>query len=361
MVDVVFFSESPNSACHKYRVVLPVMALQNNHGIRARYSAKWDTSTRGADVLVFQRNSTHAATSLILSLVDENRTFVYDVDDDLFQIPRTNPVFGLYYNMDEGQRDVAILGRQVVGMRFASVVTASSERLCEVYSVVNPNVRLLPNFVDMEEWKNVDALLAPKPGIVRLFWGGSPTHFQDLQILTDALRDLGRELGDKFELVVMGDDSVKFSCPTVRIPFGTYQFFQGIMKSCDIGLAPMADDLFNRAKSDLRIKEMSCAGMAVVASPVGEYAKSFAFLCKTTEDWIKALANLIQSRGTRSEAGSAAYNWVVEQDIRKHIGLWESLFEELYGYNRRGIGKVIKVQSAELSPDVLSGGKVRVG
>lgn len=362
-VTVTFFSESPGSACHKYRVRHVVEALKGHPTIRARYSEKWDQAVRGSDILFFQRNSNHGAAKLMLALASEQRTMIYDMDDDIFQIPLSNPIFPLYYNADPEHPDVSILARQVLGMRLSTAVTVSSDRLLEVYAGINPKVCLLPNCVKLSEWENVQPLLTPSADTVRVFWGGSPTHEQDLKLMEAVFPELSRRFGSRIEIVIMGDDSVSFPCPTLNIPYGSYTFFQRVMLSCQIGIAPMEEDLFNRAKSDLRLKEMGCAGLAIVASSVGEYAKAgdFAVLCASTEDWVEALSTLVRDTGQRDFARRASRVWVEGWDISNKIGLWVDLFEELYDHNRRSTGKTVSVRSATYTPHILDGGKVRVG
>ena len=68
--------------------------------------------------------------------------------------------------------------------------------------------------------------------------------------------------------------------------------------SCQIGVVPLVDDDWNRSKSLCKWMEYTVAGLAVVASPVGEYAElkqGWDLLhAVTMEDWMRELRGLLK-------------------------------------------------------------------
>ena len=75
----------------------------------------------------------------------------------------------------------------------------------------------------------------------------------------------------------------------------------------DIGLVPLADVPFNRAKSWIKGLEYAAAGIPVVASPVGEYVvlaeeHGIGRLAKTTQDWVRELTVLTDYETRVAEA-----------------------------------------------------------
>lgn len=356
MIRVTFFSESSTGACHKYRVTHPMEALDALPNYRVRYSEKWEPQIKGDNLFWFQRNGTKEAMQVQYQLVKSGRNVIYDMDDDILHILETNPVYNLYFHQPH------IPWHQLMGIRYATLCTVTCEGLKRLYSPINPRIRVLPNCIKVEEWENVEPILK-ETDAVRIFWGGSPTHRGDLGLVSDALVEVKRKYGDAVEIIIMGE-VVDIGTEVTFIPFGPYDFFQRVMLSCHIGIAPMKDVLFNHGKSDLRLKELGASGLAIVASAVGEYnqPKMGALLCENTEDWISALSKLLQDSDTRNQRAKQAKEWAWSWDIKNHIHLWTSVIEELVGDStRRSPGETIRIQTGKRPTREAVGNKIRVG
>ena len=354
-INLVYFADSKEGACFQYRIQHPIQFIDHSR-FAPEFNEKWEPKyQQSGDIFTFQRNSTKDAIQILYQLSKRKRATIYDMDDDIFQIPETNPVYELYLH------NPSVPWHQVVGMRYATALTVSCDRLKQVYSHINPNIHVLPNCLG--SWDDVYPILREN-GRVRLFWGGSPTHTDDLDIIRDVLDALYRKHGKEIEIVIMGSDKERFKCPVTQIPFGPYSFFQGVMASCDIGLAPMTSSIFNLGKSDLRLKELGAAGLPIVASNFGEYKKedSGALLCETKNEWFSNMDKLITDETFRSSRAKMSNEWAMGWTIDHHIHLWENLYEEILdGSTRRSSGKGVAVQDRKRSPNVPRTGKVRVG
>jgi len=311
------------------------------------------------DLFFFQRNSTEESLKLIFHLRQGGVNVIYDIDDDILHIPLSNPVSDLYFKSPK------VPWSQLMSIRFASLVTVSTPALVDLYSRINPNVVLIENWLDKDDWAvPVDALLTKDR--VRIFWGGSPTHKNDLVLLGPVFERV-KQKHPEVEFIIMGDQISEYEDLVSTIPFGPYKFFQRVQRSCQIGIAPMEDSLFNRAKSDLRIKELAASGMAVVASPVGEYAgyDDFCLYAKDTDGWVYVLCALIESKTEREEYARRAEEWSKTQYLCDHIDQWTNAFERLLPNGNRAergdIGQVVRVQDPSRLANVPAGGKVRVG
>lgn len=360
MIKVTFFSDSPSGACHLYRVDIPIKELNKTGKIFAQFSMKWLPGVADDDLFIFQRNSTRNAIRLMSALMNKNQAMVYDVDDDIFHIPPSNPVFNLYLNLDDTFPDTSIMSRQVAGIRFSSAVSVTCGELKRIYRVINPRIWVLPNCIRREDWDGLTGNLKDE-GKIRLFWGGSPTHQQDLKVIELALTMLNKKY-DNIEIIIMGDDT-ELSTKVSRIPFGSYKFFQRVMASCQIGLAPMADNQFNRCKSDLRIKELGAAGLPIVASAVGEYDKeeSGAILCRTIQEWVEALSALIENEKLRKQKAEDSRAWAYSWDISNHIYKWVDMIEELVSdHTRRSDSEIVRVQDNKRPSYAVDSGTIRV-
>ena len=359
MIEVLHFADSQKGACFKYRVALPIKYLNRTGLVHAEFSDRWEAQLLSKiHLFAFQRNSTKEALQILYQLREKKRPIIYDIDDDILHIPESNPVYGLILH------NPGVLVHQLSGMRFASVITVTCPALKRLYEVITPNVRILPNCVDLEDWANVSGILK-RTKKCRIFWGGSPTHDCDLDSIRSVLKRICEDFGKSVEIVFMGIENKQKDFPVTQIPGGEYEFFQSIMSSCDIGIAPMADNPFNLGKSDLRLKELGMAKLPIVASQVGEYDKkeSGALLCKTEQDWYHALSTLINDKEKRKLSAKESRAWAETWDIKKHIHLWQDLYEEMTTdeHERGSAMQVVRIQSPKRPTRKVSSGTVRVG
>ena len=78
----------------------------------------------------------------------------------------------------------------------------------------------------------------------------------------------------------------------------------------DIGIMPLADTAYNRAKEAFKLKEYMAAGLPTVASPVGHNRSVLVdgvtgFLASSREEWIERLRELVLSTELRARFGRA--------------------------------------------------------
>jgi hypothetical protein len=104
----------------------------------------------------------------------------------------------------------------------------------------------------------------------------------------------------------------------------------------DIGLAPLHDTPFNRAKSDIKYLEYSAVGAATIASPVAPYQASvrhdrgILVTPNTPEAWSRAILRLVEDTRLRQKLAVNAHEWVrSERSIEATATKWSMLF---HGY-----------------------------
>jgi len=320
----ILFLHSNTGACSKYRCWIPTIAL-NEAGVYARYSDTWAPRMLDEfDIFVFQRISHAKALDLLVSLREKGKLVVYDIDDDVISIPLENPVFWVHLRRPDIPWTILMCSR------FADYVTVSTPGLKELLEPLNPNVLVMPNFLNLKEHENVIPLRV-HPSPILLFWGGSNTHKRALKLLEAVLPKVLKANRD-IHVVIMGDE-LPFDLPVERrtyVPWGRYEFFQRVLKGCDIGLAPLDDSLFDQRKSDLRIKELAIGGLPIVASPVREYRKSALeagqLLASSPEEWIEHILRLAEDKEFRLAQAEKAKSWAQKQGIRRN-NPWLKLLE----------------------------------
>jgi len=307
---VMFFTEQSGGACARYRAQLPSMAL-NEKGWFCRISGQWKPKMLDEfDIFVFQRINSKEGVALVEALNEAKKITVYDIDDDLINIPKSSPVFELMLNKGY------LIGYQLMAMARCKALTVTTERLRSVYHGFNEKAKILPNMVRYASWDKLRPLRYGKKDDVILGWAGSNTHADALKVLEAPLREIFDRYPNTY-LVVMGDE-LPFDFPLDRyvvVPWSKYRLFQSVLLGFDIGLAPLGKSPFNLAKSNLRLLEFGSAHTPVVGTRWGEYEKLIetgksGILCDSTQDWILALSKMIEDKSYRKSAADA-----LRQDI----------------------------------------------
>ena len=104
---------------------------------------------------------------------------MFDTDDALDLVPPENLN---YAAVQTGWSCITVL------LSAADVVTTTTETLAAYLRRSIRNVVVVPNSVDPEEWT-----VQPRNDGVRVGWTGSPTHFADLAVALDAIRELQKK------------------------------------------------------------------------------------------------------------------------------------------------------------------------
>lgn len=258
---------------------------------------------------------------------------VYDIDDDIFNIERDNPAAKLI-GQDEKMAAVAC-------MRLADVVTVTTERLAAAMrDVAGKEPVVVPNAVATDWWRATPLTGSPD-GWKRIFWQGGDTHGDDWLECVEAVDALMAERED-VRVVILG-----YLPPPVlsvlerpywkgRVEFLSFRspetYFE-MMKHvrAEVGIAPLRDSLFNRAKSPLKFLEYAAMGMPTVASDVGPYADVIedgndGMLVSDAQGWFSAISLFLDDKVRRQAVLEAARRKVKDQyDIHKVAMNWKNV------------------------------------
>lgn len=165
---------------------------------------------------------------------------------------------------------------------------------------------------------------------VRLgYFSGSITHNPDMELLMPVLVRLLQKY-DKTELVIAGELDVPECLAEYRDrievhPFLDWRELPKLIASVDINLAPLADNIFNEAKSENKWMEAALVEVVTAASDLGAFARCIdhgvtGFLCKTQEDWQSCLSKLIEDSSLRTEVGRRAKEYCEKHYLTLHSG-----------------------------------------
>lgn len=250
---------------------------------------------------------------------------VWDNDDDVLALPRWNP---LYRRLGAtGRREIA-LGVNAM-LRLADVVTTPSAVLAEQYRARGArDVRVLENFLPAGFLR---VRRRKHDGVVIATVAGAEHHvdYERLRIaellraLLDAHPDL-RVLNVGLGLGLPAD-----RCEHVAV--APFEDLVAILAGADVGLAPLADIPWNRARSNVKLKEYAAGGLAWLASPVGPYldmGEDQGGRLVPDDGWHDAIERLIVDRGARRRLAKRGARWAKRQCVDGHAGDWEAALRD---------------------------------
>ena len=185
------------------------------------------------------------------------------------------------------------------------LITVATPRLKEILLPFNPNIEVIPNYLDNSLWKlkNDNLLEAGKQKIVVGYMGGH-THKADLLMVLPALLQLVEKYPERIQFQFWGinppNELMKIStvnwCPTKSSLYTDFvEYFQE--QKMDIAIAPLTDNSFNRCKSPIKFFEYSAIGVPGVYSHITPYENIIenekdGLLAGSTEEWVNALSKL---------------------------------------------------------------------
>lgn len=252
-----------------------------------------------ADVVVFCRNSEQIDLNFLQHAKNKNRKIIYELDDNILNVDPNTPfgmtIVGRHY-LDLDRKD-----RLQTFLTSADLVRVYSEPLSEEAKKYNKNVVLSKGYFDFslienERRKKHDAK-------IRITYATSRGKIDYLQpLITEAIRSISGNYRDKVEFHIFGS-RFPIKRPNIHfVPF-TRNYDAFIRKfyrtGCDIGLAPMEDDLFHRSKTDVKYREYGACGTAGIYSDVSLYRSRIEdgvnglLTDNSPGGWISAMARLI--------------------------------------------------------------------
>lgn len=338
--------------CGSHRMIWPAEELRRDghdvtilaqEGRRLEFEMAGDEVLRvvvdpSFDVVVLQRVS-HAYTCQAVSVLrSQGHAVVVDVDDDLSAIHPSNPAFRWLHPRSRPERtnggapNLHSWTNVARACRDATLVTATSPALLERYAAHGRGV-VLPNYL-AEHYYGV-----PHEDSDLVGWPASlHSHPDDPSAVGPAVSRLVAE-GVRFRGFSPGDDLGR----AFGMPREHWSRVEGVRDSIDIlewparlaeigvGIAPLADTRFNRAKSWLKPLEMSAVGVPWVGSPRAEYRRLHDLGCgimaDKPKDWYSRVRRLASDPVMRAELADRGLGVAADLRLRGHAWRWIEAWE----------------------------------
>jgi glycosyltransferase involved in cell wall biosynthesis len=331
------------------RIIQPMQHLGKQEGFEVEiFDAKektpthWSHITEQFDIIYFNyltHDWGYAAMGMLARKHDVK--IVMDLDDNLWSILPDNSA---YQTFKKGSK-----GLHVVTSIINDVDKVTCTNLYLKNAIVNNTykrhefVKVFPNYIDLDLYK-YRLPFREMPDIV-IGHFGSTTHFTSLQneAFAEAMDKLMYEYPNiKFRTIgsFFGEYKRRWGA-RYEYAFGDVDVLEWIKKmpnflnEIDIIVAPLTDNLYNRAKSSCKYLETSSFIKPGVWEKIRQYETEIddgidGFLASTKEEWYEKLKLLIDNKNLRKTMGENAFEKVKKyHQIQDHIQEYADFFKQI--------------------------------
>lgn len=273
----VFVSVPNSSGCSLYRATLPVLHCYHElskHGIQLIGDYQ-PLNNEMFDTYLFHRIIKPEFMGFVNSLFERKIKVIWQTDDDLENIPKSNPAFDKVT-----PQDLKILSyiKEKCNSIFVSTETLTKTMPPE-------KTYVLPNLVDLSFFKQ----RTYEEDQIKVLWAGSPSHNEDLLNIINPILSL-REKYPNVHFIFFGyfpTEFAKFERVHAKdhaklvpkydniwyVPWAEGRKYFDVLNELkpDIAISPLADNAFNKSKSNLKSIEMISAYGAFIGSNVEPY------------------------------------------------------------------------------------------
>lgn len=324
-----------------YRAIVPMRELE-----RRGHAVHWPghpdfrglehgTGTPAWDAFHVQQMHDEEALDVMRRVRRAGIAVVWDTDDDLSAVTRGSEA----WHRLGGRRNIRRHFKAAVeAARIAHLVTTTNEHLAQRYRDNG-----VEHVVAVENYLPAQDLGHPRrrhQGVV-IGITAAGEHEPDLRRMRfGELLDRLLERHDGVRVVAIGADlrlRSRHRYQHVR----SVEIDELVAAECefDIALAPLRDTAFNRARSNVKLKEYAAAGAMWLASPVGPYAvmgEQQGGLLVADDAWLSVLEALVEDPDRRRALAARARRWAEGQTIRAGAARWQAVFREAVERARAG-------------------------
>jgi hypothetical protein len=323
-----------------YRVIVPMQDMaRRGHTIHwpgdRTFLMLRDGGTPPWDLMHIQQMYDEEGLEIIARMRRAGVAVVWDTDDDISAVTRGSEA----WHRHGGRRGIRRRFKQALqAARTAHLVTTTNEHLAQIYREHG-----VEHVVAVENYLAPADLQHPRrrhQGVV-IGITAAGEHEPDLRRM---------RLGETLERLLERHDGVRAVALGVDLRLRSEHRYQHVRdveidelipaeSEFDIGLAPLLDTAFNRARSNVKLKEYAAAGAMWLASPVGPYigmGEEQGGLLVGDDEWLPVLESLLVDVDRRRALAERAGVWVRGQTIRAGAARWQAAYREAVERARGG-------------------------
>jgi glycosyltransferase involved in cell wall biosynthesis len=341
---VVFLGAFPDACC-LWRLYVPHLSMPGSSFYCFARKIDYNVVT-GYDVCVVQRCCLAQQFDFLKLAAQLGMKIVYDIDDNVWEIPEYNPAYQTLTQHRDGFKAC---------IRMVDVVSVSTKALAKA---VRKHVKFM---VSMRTGREIPIIVAENRIDERMFvppvtsevtivgWAGSSSHIGDLDLIEDAIRNCATQFPQvQFQFRGCG---LPATSQLPKLPNFDFKLWMPVAEyGCrmplwgwSISLAPVIDNEFNSAKSNIKMVEAGYCGIPCLASAVRPYDEFVShdpelrwLLCSGYAGWARKLKDLLHDKARREELGLR-----MRDVVRRHYSMdkphegWEEVFKAAYSQGRQ--------------------------
>lgn len=383
----ILFHPSDLAGVGHFRSIWPAQEMQkqfkNDFDIKINAHINFNdlNALKKYDIIHFHRAlGPHERMSEIFKeLKDAGVTLIMDLDD-YWMPPTTHPMY-------HAVKEQKITEKIIDTIKMSDYVTTTTDIFAKEIKRYNKNVLVMPNAIDTNHkmWKKEDVEKTDK---LRVSWIGGSSHLEDLKLLENSIHRLNSDssVSDKYQFILCGFDTrghiTEINKQTGEqktrkiLPHETvWNKFEKIVTSnyksidseeyvswlkkyknekykvntkdlkyvrrwtlpltqygkhynyCDVCLAPLTKNIFNKVKSELKIIEAGMTKKVLIAQDYGIYKELLedgetGFLINDSrnhKDWYKKIKYLIQNPSEVERISNNLYELVKDKYSLKNV------------------------------------------
>lgn len=317
---VVKNASAPSSSTY-IRILLP---LVHSRSLQIEVKdGEDDIELSHYDACIIQRialPNLQLAENIVKKANEARCALLVDIDDNFMEMDASHPE----YNVE--------LGMRIKALHY--IISKADKVVCStpfIENKIKSNTIVIGNCIDSNLWglrQDSNDKIVEMNAPLKILYMGTGTHDSDFRMILPVFDKLAMEFEGQFEVVIIGVGSniPKRSWLTIsRPPNGLYpEFVKWFIStgSFDVGIAPLLDNKFNQAKSDIKVLDYLAKGVLPIVSDVRPYninqdINKLIVKCKDNKDWSNELRGLIinreKYRGRKSECIKEGKQYLLRQ------------------------------------------------
>ena len=301
-----------------------------------------------SDIITFHRPNTINAHKIAFELKKLGKKIVFD-NDDTFQFDIKHPMYYLHAKKIIRKKVKKTNDLLYNFIHNSDLVTTTTEVLAEEYRKYNPNVVVLPNCVNPDDWAEVPQ--RNTDGKIRIGIIGSIVYAQEFELVKEQIRQLDAD--GRFTIVVFGLaekrtdlvekifnkefdfwTSLKTLERTGWVEMENYFDVLDDMK-LDIAIMPRSQNYFNTCKSNLKFLEASMLEIPTIAQsftngPYEELDGKIGIKITDNSKWLETIIDLANNKDKRLKMGRDAKQYVLDNyTIQKNAYKWADAYSKI--------------------------------
>lgn len=290
----------------KYHRCLLPMSLMNGINLTINNVITEELVSK-CDILFFNRTLSTISLQTLLKWRNKYLFKIIIDYDDYWVLEKDHYLYEHY-------KEVGISEIMELYISNADAITCTHERLAEKIREFNENVIVLPNAIPNSGQFNIEK----EPSeLTRIFWAGSVTHKNDIEIIRNPVKRFGSFSNIKMVMCGFNPKAKEYKVmasaftnggqlPNMIVHERNVDDYYLSYSQCDISLIPLVNTRFNSYKSNLKILEAANVGAPVVVSRVHPYLyfpEDIVNYVDKSSDWFNNVGRLLNNKSLLRQQG----------------------------------------------------------